>query len=205
MTAPTLSPQPTTAVLGGLPFATVRNIVETMQRAFPDEYARIGRGLSVLLGSKIVATPTVGRYLVQSCTEGLFFYEATSLQCGCPDHQRHPEQRCKHSWALDILSVASAIASRERAEAATAAPSGQDADVLDLDPDAPIPFELTPHALAALAATAPPVPAVAQQSLSGEAACPHCGRVRGVVRDGEPVRCFGCHRHWQPEPAPFVA
>jgi len=42
--------------------------------------------------------------------------------------------------------------------------------------------------------------------LSGEAACPRCGRVRGVVYDGGSVRCFGCHHGWIPTPpAPVVA
>jgi hypothetical protein len=124
----------------------------------------------------------------------------------------------------------------------------EDAAILDLDPDAPIPFELTPRALAALAAP-PPVPHGEQpcracgryvaahtgyerpsdraivcaacfgrryaptvtrdatppqnapespHGASGEAACPRCGKVRGVVYDGERTRCFGCHRHWIP-------
>src|SRR5712692_61073 len=187
--------QPTTVVLGGLPFATVRGIVETMQRAFPDEHQRIGRGLQVLLASKIVETPTVGRYLVQSTADGYLFYEASSLECSCPDHRRNPELRCKHSWALDVLSVASAIASRERAEAATAAPSSQDADVLDLDPDAAIPFELTPLALSALG-----IPPTAPRTV--EAACPACGQVRTVVMDGASTGCYSCWTCWIPQPAP---
>ena len=142
----------TAATLAGLPFATVRGIVETMQRAFPDEYARIGRGLQVLLTSKIVDSPRTGRYLVQSTQDGILYYEVTTLECSCPDHRRNPELRCKHSWALDVLSVASAIASRERAEQAATVAACQDADVLDLDPDAAIPFELTPKAYRTLAA-----------------------------------------------------
>jgi hypothetical protein len=184
----------TAAILVGLPFATVRGIVETMQRAFPAEYDRIGRGLQVLLASKIVDSPRTGCYLVQSTTDGYLFYESTTLGCSCPDHRRNPETRCKHSWALDILSVASAIQARE--QAASAAASVQDADILDVDPDAAIPFEITAQGLAALDAPLS----------SGEAACPRCGRVRGVVFDGDSTRCFGCHRHWTPtQPAPSVA
>ena len=59
----------------------------------------------------------------------------------------------------------------------------------DVDADAAIPYTLTAQGLAALAG--PP--------LSGEACCPHCGRLRGVVYDGESTRCFGCHRHWTPQ------
>jgi hypothetical protein len=46
----------------------------------------------------------------------------------------------------------------------------------------------------------------APHGASGEAACPRCGKVYGVVFDGERTRCFGCHRHWVPTPpAPIVA
>ena len=31
-----------------------------------------------------------------------------------------------------------------------------------------------------------------------EAACPHCGRVRGVVYDGASHRCYGCWRTFRP-------
>src|SRR6266480_5764371 len=78
------------------------------------------------------------------------WYAATTFGCTCPDAVQRG-LLCKHSLALTLLSGASAIASRERAE-------GQARDVLDLDPDAPIPFELTPQALAALA---PPALSVA--------------------------------------------
>jgi len=40
---------------------------------------------------------------------------------------------------------------------------------------------------------------------STEAACPHCGRVRGVVMDGSSTRCYGCWRAWVPTLAPVVA
>src|SRR5712692_10469076 len=134
MTAPTLSPQLTSpATLSTLPLATIRDIVATLQAAFPAEHARIARGVQVLLTSQIVETPTLGRYLVQSTQDGVLYYEATSWNCSCPDRQRHADEgrelglRCKHSWALDILSVASAIASRQRAEAAQAASAGRGA------------------------------------------------------------------------------
>jgi hypothetical protein len=65
----------------------------------------------------------------------------------------------------------------------------RDAAILDLDPDEPIPFELTAQALELLA---PP---------PGEAACPRCRRVRGVVYDGASHRCYGCWHYWTPEPA----
>ncbi len=84
------------------------------------------------------------------------YYEATSYTCCCPDARKHAAEglRCKHAWSLEILAVASVIASREAQEAATVAAS-QDADILDLDPDARIPFLLTTKGDAAIAEPAP--------------------------------------------------
>jgi hypothetical protein len=99
---------------------------------------------------------TTGRYLVQSTADGLLYYEATSYTCSCPDSRKHAAEglRCKHAWSLEILAVASVIASREAEEAAAAA-SSQDADILDLDPDAPIPFILTSKGEATIARSRP--------------------------------------------------
>jgi hypothetical protein len=161
-----------------------------MAQAFPGERTRIERGLAVAQLRRILPTATVGRYLVE-CGDlrggaGVpLYYEATSLACCCPDAQHHPDRRCKHSFAIEILATASAIAAREHAD--------QDATILDLDPNEPIPYELTEQAEFALGLR------------TGEAACPHCGRVRGVVYDGERTRCFGCHRHWIPELPASVA
>jgi hypothetical protein len=157
MTAPASTAQLTTpAVVSELPLARIRDIVATMQRAFPAEHARISRGVEVLLACKIVETGELGRYLVQSTQDGLLYYEATSYACSCPDARKHAAEglRCKHSFAIDILHIAAAIASREAQEAA-AADASQDADILDLDPDAPIPFVLTPKGEAAIAPLAP--------------------------------------------------
>jgi hypothetical protein len=111
----------TPATLSTLPLATIRDIVATLQAEAPAEHARISRGVEVLLACKIVETGELGRYLVQSTRDGVLYYECTSWACSCPDRQRHAEdgQRCKHSWALVILSAASAVASRERAENAS--------------------------------------------------------------------------------------
>ena len=157
MTASTLSTQFTApAVVAELPLPQVRDIVATLQAAFPAEHARISRGVEVLLSSKIVEAGTTGRYLVQSTADGLLYYEATSLQCSCPDARKHVAEglRCKHAWSLEILAVASVIASREAREA-TAVAASQDVDILDINPDAPIPFVLTAQGEAALAEPAP--------------------------------------------------
>jgi hypothetical protein len=94
--------------------------------------------------------------------------------------------------------------------------AARDAAILDLDPDQAIPFELTPRAYAVLATSSAPRPSLNNRSTptpspvtaqdqhghSGEAACPRCGRVRGVVYDGEPTRCYGCWHRWVPQRAP---
>jgi hypothetical protein len=99
----------------GISFADVRQIVAELQAAEPANRERIGRAVHVLLTSEIRATAELGVYQVQSCQDGERFYTATTWQCDCPDHQRHPDQRCKHSVALQVLSVASAIAAYEQA------------------------------------------------------------------------------------------
>jgi hypothetical protein len=117
-TFPGTSQDTTPAVVSALPLATIRSIVATLQAEAPAEHARISHGVEVLLSSRIVETGELGRYLVQSCRDGVLFYEATSWACSCPGRQRHADEglRCKHSWALDILSEASAIVSREAKE-----------------------------------------------------------------------------------------
>jgi len=107
-------------------------------------------------------------------------------------YQREP-RCCLRCHAVDVLNAGLC---------ATCQAGELDADT---DPDAPIPFELTPKAYAALTApqTAPqsnygPIP-------SGEASCPRCGRVRGVVYDGASHRCYQCWHCWVPAPAPSVA
>lgn len=64
----------------------------------------------------------------------------------------------------------------------------RDAEILDLDPDQPIPYTLTSQALIAL-------------ELVGEQACPNCGHVRGVVFGTGSHRCYQCQRSWLPTPA----
>jgi hypothetical protein len=157
-----------------------------MAHAFPADAPRIARALTVLATRQVVATGTAGRYLVEATDTWHVgvptFYEATSLQCSCPDARQHPDQRCKHSWALDLLATASAIAAREAATAAS-----QDRDILDLDPDAPIPFELTPLALHALDAAA--------CAVCGHDAESHYRSSRGNAR------CDRCFDQWCQPPA----
>jgi hypothetical protein len=34
---------------------------------------------------------------------------------------------------------------------------------------------------------------------TGDAACPHCGRVRACTFDGDAIRCMGCWHRWIPQ------
>jgi len=89
--------------------------------------------------------------------------------------------------------------------------AARDAAILDFDPDLAIPSELTPRVYAALGAadartvdatpTRPQTASQTQHAVSGEAACPRCGHVRGVVADGSSTRCYGCWHCWIPEPS----
>ncbi|HEY7066411.1 MAG TPA: hypothetical protein VII06_33370 [Chloroflexota bacterium] len=115
----TTSPaQDTTGVTlpAGISFAAVRQIVAELQATEPANRERIGRAVNVLLTSTIRELPILGEYAVQSCAARDTWYTATTWACDCPDHQRHPDLRCKHSVALQVLSVASAIARFERCQ-----------------------------------------------------------------------------------------
>jgi hypothetical protein len=115
--APSPSAQSSTlVVIPDLPLTVYRAIVARCQADCPAERARIARGLDVLMTAEIRETDELGLYLVQSCQDSGLSYAATSWVCGCPDRQRHTEQRCKHSWALTILHAASAEAAYERAQ-----------------------------------------------------------------------------------------
>ena len=106
----------TVQIPAGLSFASLRAIVAELQVAEPQNRERIGRAIQVLLTSAIRELPTLGEYAAQSCQDSDKWYTATTWSCDCPDHQRHPELRCKHSVALQVLSVASAAAAYERAQ-----------------------------------------------------------------------------------------
>jgi hypothetical protein len=107
----------TVQIPAGLDFAAVRGIVAELQAAEPQNRERIGRAVNVLLTSEIRETAECGVYQVQSCADSERYYTATTYACDCPDRQRHVDQRCKHSYALQVLSAASAHAAYERAQA----------------------------------------------------------------------------------------
>jgi hypothetical protein len=115
-TFPATTQNTTVTIPAGVAFATVREIVAQMQAEQPEHRARIGRAVGVLLTSEIVATPELGRFIVQSCEDGTTYYTATTWACTCPDRQRNASP-CKHSYALSVLSVASAHAAYDRAQA----------------------------------------------------------------------------------------
>jgi hypothetical protein len=115
-TLPAETQDTTVQIPTGLDFATVRGIVAELQAAAPHNRERIGRAVNVLLTSAIRETAELGVYQVQSCADSSVWYTATTLTCDCPDRQRHADQRCKHSVALQVLSVASAHAAYERAQ-----------------------------------------------------------------------------------------
>jgi hypothetical protein len=115
----TLTPQDTTAIapvrVPSLPLDEYQDIVARLQAAFPAESARIGRAVSVLLSSKILETDELGVYLVQCSEGGPLYYRTTTWSCTCPDRMKRGVV-CKHSHALTVMSVASAVVSYQRAQ-----------------------------------------------------------------------------------------
>ena len=150
-----------------------------MQAEYPEQAARIGRGLQVLLTSDIRETAETGVYLVQTSEGRDLYYRATSLRCTCPDHMQR-QVICKHPWALSILSAASAVAQWERRGSRSLVRPVAASEIEDLrqilsapdpywvrvlphptqlgplDVAVPIPYELTAQGMAA---TADPLPA----------------------------------------------
>src|SRR2546423_553580 len=138
------------------------------------DLGRLSRAVVVVLTSDIRETAECGVYRVQSACQPGTWYTATTASCDCPDSTQRGTV-CKHQLVLTILSVASAIASRERAEQlshcatiATCPACHYSADLLDglcldclareadadVDPDAPIGYELTELAYTALGVAA---------------------------------------------------
>ena len=145
----TASPTPVT--LPALSLDGFQALIRRVDAALPDAGARLQRAAQVLLTSRILETDTPGAYLVESSTPGLF-YRCTTIRCTCPDAMQR-RVVCKHSYAVLLLLGA-------RADAIAAEFGLQPAPIVmhrpTLDPEQPIPFALTPAAIAALDA---PVPA----------------------------------------------
>ena len=155
MTA-TLQTQDTTATptpvqLPPLGLDGFQALIRRVEAAMPDAAARIRRGAQVLLTARIFETDTPGTYLVESSTAGLF-YRCTTIRCTCPDAINR-RLTCKHSYAVLLLLGARADA---RAAEFGLAPAPIVMHRPTLDPDQPVPYTLTPAAIAALDA---PVPA----------------------------------------------
>jgi hypothetical protein len=115
----TIQAQHTTALapvrVPSLPLDEYQDIVARLQAAFPDESARIGRAVGVLLTSRILETDELGVYLVQCSDGSALYYRTTTLRCTCPDAMKRGVV-CKHSHALTVMSVASAVVSYQRAQ-----------------------------------------------------------------------------------------
>ncbi len=132
------TPAPTVVSLPALDFGLYRAIVANMQAASPDQHERIGRGVEVLLRSRILETDECGVYLVQASQGGDVYYRATSLRCCCPDALQR-QLVCKHSHAIAILHAASAIARREQLEARYWLTPKAESALATLDNPAPVP------------------------------------------------------------------
>ena len=135
----TTSPaQPTTAALPLIDLGTFRQLVDRLQAQHPASADRIERGAAIVFAhGRILETDTLGVYRVESCQTAGTFYTVTTASCACPDAVRAPQGYCKHVAAVELLTAASVIASRQQRERLACA--------------RPIAYQLTPHAEVVLA------------------------------------------------------
>src|SRR5262249_18657567 len=144
--------------------ATLRAALADLKAAGPERGARWDRAACIVALRTIQPGYTSGTWVQSECDAHTWYWVlpiGDRLTCSCPDYQQ-PGGPCKHALAVRLLAAC------EAQEAA------QDAAILDLDPDAPIPFELTPQAIAALESGAAPSrshrASQRQTEASGEAA-----------------------------------
>ena len=93
---------------------TVSTLQDTICRTiekFPKERARIERAATlVALGHVTQVAPDAFEVVSQSDSAVFYTVKAADFTalatCPCIDSQRHPEQPCKHEWAVSLVLVA---------------------------------------------------------------------------------------------------
>ncbi len=131
----------------------LRAALAKAHRHAPEHGARLDRAAA------IVATRAIerigGGWLVESEREPQRFYlvsqDGMGTKCMCADYRNRGGLACKHMLAVRLLALCERLAARAEAEEAPPIPL----PTPTLDPDAPIPFELTPLADQALDAPEP--------------------------------------------------
>ncbi len=114
----------TTVSLNSLQAAIARAI-----RLDSSAYTRIEKA-AVLIALGAVTRVSELEYTVLSQTRGNGRYVVTPSGCTCIDSERHPGQRCKHSWSVRILLSAQKAEQKAR-EAALAEQEAKSAALLE--------------------------------------------------------------------------
>jgi hypothetical protein len=139
--------------------ATLRAALTKAHKQAPEHGARLDRAAAIIATRAIERIG--GGWLVESEREPQRFYlvsqDGMGVKCMCPDYRQRGGLACKHMLAVRLLALCERLAARLEAEQATEPiPFPTPA----LDPDAPIPFELTPEAITVLDGPNPePAPA----------------------------------------------
>jgi hypothetical protein len=127
----------------------LRAALAKAHRQAPEYGPRLDRAAAIIATRDIERVG--GGWLVESEREPQCFYLVTQdgmgTKCMCPDYRQRGGLACKHMLAVRLLALCERLAARLEAEQASEpipfpAPT--------LDPDAPIPFELTPEAIRVL-------------------------------------------------------
>jgi hypothetical protein len=137
---------PTAAtIVPNIALADLGQIVADLQAAHPAAGCRVEKGAAIFLFRHVERSAS-GAWYVQSETDAKVEYILAGDQCSCQDFSRHGDQSpCKHQFCRAIY---------------------QRAERLEADADAPICWELTPEAEAALAALGEPCEVAPQRPVS---------------------------------------
>ena len=144
--------QPTTTAIpaptSGLD--TLREALSIAHRQQPQHGKRLDRAASIVAIRRIEATE--GGFLVESETEADHWYLVTvnafGARCMCHDYQARGGLLCKHILATKLFALCERLAARRLAEP-------KPLPARTLNDDEPVPYTLTPAAVAALAAPVP--------------------------------------------------
>lgn len=82
----------------------LRQSARAMTRTYPEEQARIDRGLVLALNGAAVYVED--HWQVRSASDAEVVYAIQPEGCECPDRQRAPESRCKHYWCVYLTYTA---------------------------------------------------------------------------------------------------
>ena len=144
--------QPTTTTIPAPTFGLdiLRDALALAHRQQPQHGKRLDRAANIVAIRRI--EPTEGGYLVESETEADRWYlmtvNAFGARCMCHDYEARGGLLCKHILATKLLALCERLAARRTPEP-TPLPART------LGDDEPIPYRLTPAAVAALAAPLP--------------------------------------------------